>query len=611
MERRRFWALLIPVLWCLSAPPAVAAGNADHHDNPMTIHLRFDSTDVSDVLQALSLKTHTNIVFSSQAKHPISVNIAASTPDEALRYVTAAAGLSYRMVGRTYVVAAPADLRAALEPFGERAMLHLNSMKPDTAAQMLQSACPYLTVRPAGDQVLAIGAADDIAQARALLDEEDKPVLEDPEANDLVLLQHAPADKVVGLLKAIYPDIRADSVGATGKPGGAVGLAGPRSEVEKASAEAKAMDASQDAQPPGQEFRLYTIKYSSASYLKSFLSKADPDVTVLVGPAPYAPTAPGFHPISGASVGSSSVAGGNSLSGGSTGGSGSSGGYSPEQAGPAGAPGTPGAAGSDTAADMATTLVLEGQPAALDSAIKLLDTVDIAPEQVMIDVKVVDTSPEQAEQLGINWNWQPMNFIQTPDHTLLGPQTFQPQPLSSIPLGNWHFSMAPWQIQNIISALATRKEAKILADPRIEVTDNQDASIFIGQTIRTQVSQASLAGTTVQVLEFPVGIILLVRPRVNADGEITMHVHPVVSTITGFGPNNLPQSSSREAETTVMVHDGQTMVIGGLIQDEMSKTVQEIPILSKIPIIGELFRTRSTDHTHSDVMIFITPHILH
>src|SRR4029079_8327082 len=134
------------------------------------------------------------------------------------------------------------------------------------------------------------------------------------------------------------------------------------------------------------------------------------------------------------------------------------------------------------------------------------------------------------------------------------------------------------------------KEAKILADPRIQVVDNEDANIFIGETIRTQVSQSSISGTTIQVLALPVGIILLVRPRINSDGKITMRAHPVVSTVPGLSNNNAPQTSSREAETTVMVKDGETVVIGGLIRDEMTKTVTEVPLLSKLPLIGELFR---------------------
>jgi type II secretory pathway component GspD/PulD (secretin) len=111
------------------------------------------------------------------------------------------------------------------------------------------------------------------------------------------------------------------------------------------------------------------------------------------------------------------------------------------------------------------------------------------------------------------------------------------------------------------------------------------------------------------VLEFPVGIILLVRPRINADGKITMRIHPVVSTITSIGAGNIPNTSNREAETTVMVNDGETIVIGGLIRDEFTKSLQEVPILSRLPLVGELFKFRSNSRRRSEVQVFITPHL--
>jgi type II secretory pathway component GspD/PulD (secretin) len=236
---------------------------------------------------------------------------------------------------------------------------------------------------------------------------------------------------------------------------------------------------------------------------------------------------------------------------------------------------------------------------------KLLEEIDVAPRQVMVEVKVVDTSPENAEQIGVQWNFNPLNFFEAPPNSAV----------SSIgsttkPAGVGQFSRIPFSFGAQLSAMVTRKEAKILANPRIEVLDNDDANIFIGDTIRTQVAQSSISGTTIQVLEFPIGIILLVRPRVNADGRITMRVHPVVSTITGVSAGNIPQTSSREAETTVMVQDGETIVLGGLIRDEMVKSVQEVPLLSKLPLVGELFRFRNTNHRHSEIMVFITPHIV-
>jgi type II secretory pathway component GspD/PulD (secretin) len=96
---------------------------------------------------------------------------------------------------------------------------------------------------------------------------------------------------------------------------------------------------------------------------------------------------------------------------------------------------------------------------------------------------------------------------------------------------------------------------------------------------------------------------------VNADGDVTLRVHPVVSTITSIDANNLPQTSTREAETTLVVKNGETIVLGGLIRDEMTKTVNEVPILSKLPLVGELFRNTTTSGRKSEILVFITPKI--
>jgi len=172
------------------------------------------------------------------------------------------------------------------------------------------------------------------------------------------------------------------------------------------------------------------------------------------------------------------------------------------------------------------------------------------------------------------------------------------------------FSRAPWNFSALLQALVTRKEAKILATPSVQVIDNENANIFIGDTVRAHIATAGALGTqNTQIVEFPIGIILLIRPRVNADGDVTMRVHPVVSTITSVDSDNVPQTSTREAETTLVVKNNETIVLGGLIRDEMTKTVREVPLLSKLPLVGELFRNTNVTGRKSEILVFITPRI--
>jgi type II secretory pathway component GspD/PulD (secretin) len=592
-----------------SARPAASA-----EPRTAAVRLQFVNTDVSDVLQAISVKTHANIVYPALLKRPISLNITAGSIGEAIGYAASAASLTWKQLGQTFVVAPAADLKQMVESFGQSEVVERNEMPSADAITLLTGAFPYLTVRPAGQQLLLIGSPEDITQARALIARQDRPAPVQPIVTEIIGLQHIIVKDAATMVHTLYPNIKADAVGLIGKGDGSIGLSGPANEVGIARTMLQKLD---DEARGGQQstvHRIYTIRYSSARALHTFLEKAMPELLTVVGPEQYAPPQPAFNPLSGAtsgSGGSSSTAGSSGSSGssgGSAGGSsgGSSGGDSGGSAGGAG-----GSATKTDGIDRVRMLVVSGLEKDVEKAFRLLAEVDIAPQQVMIEVKVVDLSPERAQDLGLAWSWSALNFLEAPVGTLLqgaGNALTQSNLVSGSKLGA--ISRVPFTFQAVLSAMVTHKEAKILASPSIQVLDNDDANIFIGDTLRTQISQSGIAGTTVQVFEFPIGIILLVRPRVNPDGQITMRVHPVVSTVTGIGASNLPQTSTREAETTVRIKDGETMVIGGLIRDEMSKVVQEVPILSKLPLVGELFRNTSTNHRHSEIMVFITPHIV-
>jgi len=225
----------------------------------------------------------------------------------------------------------------------------------------------------------------------------------------------------------------------------------------------------------------------------------------------------------------------------------------------------------------------------------------------MVEVQVIDTTPELTDKLGIKWDWKPFNFWEAKPGTGLT-DAFKGTTRS---VGFGQFSRLPWNFNALLDAMVVKKEAKILAKPSVMVIDGDESNVFIGDTIRARLAQAGGLGTqTIEIAEFPVGIILLFRPRINVDGNITMRVHPVVSTITSIDDDNIPQTSTREAETTVLIKDGDTVVIGGLIRDEMTKTVTEVPFLSRLPIVGELFRSRSTNKRKSEIVVLITPHLV-
>ena len=595
------------------------------------IKIRFVDTDVSEVLQALSLRTGSNIIYSGMGaggataamgttggKRLISINVTASNTDEALRYITSASGLAFRQVGNSYVVAPAAGLKQAIEPLGEQARVPLTSMSPGEAVKTIEGAFPYVTARPAGTAVLLIGSPDDLQQAQALLQDQDKSLVPDPNTTEVVALTNIPANQATALLKSLYPALKVESIGDPTRPGGTLGLAGRRSQINRAKESISSADGTAGSQAPDHVFRIYNIKYSSARTLRVFLQGAAPRISVLTGPESYTPPRPTFNPITGATLGTASTGVGGTTSGASNGGTvtgnvtdlGANSGFNPVT--------DPGGATTGNTSttpqrgevnDRAKTLILSGTTRDVDEVVALLNRVDVPPQQVMIEVKVIDVTPQFNDAIGLQYGFAPIGINNAPSGTTVDTVTGQQTPNILRPTDFATFGRFGPGFAAQINAVATRTNSKLLANPRVQVIDNDDASIFIGDTIRTQISQSGISGTTIQVLEFPVGIILLVRPRINADGRVTLRIHPVVSTVTSFGAGNIPNTSNREAETTVMMQDGETIVIGGLIRDEMSKSIQEVPVLARIPFLGELFKYRTNSRRRSEVQVFITPHI--
>ncbi len=519
--------------------------------------------------------------------------------EDAVRAAASAAGLGHRRIGNTFIVASAANMRRAMEPFGQRALISLNDVPPAEAARRLEEQYPWLTARPAGDQVLLIGSAQDIEDAQKAMPEIERMWFMSQRVNEVVFLKYASVAQVSAMIKAMYPQLSADALGAEGRPGGGIGLSGARGEVMAAKDIIRQVDVPLASMQPDVLYHVYQIKYSSAPELKTLVEAANLDVAAIVGPVAFAPRMPRFNPLSGASLSGGGMSGGSSGSGVTSQGS----------AGGTQAVGGAGKSGGDEAfesGDEAKQLVLRGTREAIDKALSLIVQVDVEPLQVMVEVKVVDASPEKIEEYGINWSWSPFQFLEAAPGTPVG-SAFN----NTRRAGFGEFSRVPWDFTGILTAMVTNKDAKILAKPRIQVIDNRDANIFIGDTVRARIAQSGgLGGQTVEIVEFPIGILLLIRPRVNGDGNITLRIHPIVSTITSIDAQNIPQTSSREAETTVMVKDGETMVIGGLIREEDINTMSKIPLLGDLPLIGELFRFRNHTNRKSEILVVITPRIV-
>lgn len=413
---------------------------------------------------------------------------------------------------------------------------------------------------------------------------------------EVYALKHLKGAEAQAMLEKAFPHLSVQ-----GQTGNTVVITGDQVDVRKAFEIIGQVDVPDNSATPtqipvGKTYKVCKLDYLNAAKAVDAIKKIFPDLSAAIGPEPFSPPAARLVPLS--------VSSGNGNGGGRSGG-GSSGSYGG---------GTGSIFSGGTAQDLlkqdsqlpegmrSETIILYGPTDLVDAAASMLKDMDVAPPQVMIEAKLVDISPEFNSDLGIEWSWG------NPDEPKSGNITLTENKDSNISFGS--FVRSPLVLNAKLNALIKDKKARMLANPRIAVIDNEEANIFIGDILRFQVlSENTTTGTLYTVEEYPVGVALLVRPRVNADGFITMKVHPVVSRLTGT-INGLPQTGSRESDSTIRIKEGETVVIGGLLQDEDIQTMSKIPLLGDLPVLGDFFRNRSTSRRKSEVTIFLTPRII-
>jgi pilus assembly protein CpaC len=165
-----------------------------------------------------------------------------------------------------------------------------------------------------------------------------------------------------------------------------------------------------------------------------------------------------------------------------------------------------------------------------------------------------------------------------------------------------------------IRALQSRNLLQILAEPNLVTTNGKEASFLVGGEFPIPVLQggANSGAITIQFREF--GVRLNFNPTITENNTITMHVKPEVSSLDfahalSFNGFTIPALSSRKMETNIELGEGQSFVIGGLIDQRLTETVSRIPGLSSLPILGNLFKTKETDRNNTELIVMVTPEI--
>jgi len=293
---------------------------------------------------------------------------------------------------------------------------------------------------------------------------------------------------------------------------------------------------------------------------------------------------------------------------------------------------------SESGVDM---IVVTDYPENLAEIAKIIQNVDCRPQQILVEATILEANLTENNALGIDFTLMGgVNF-----DTILGNNTTVAGALSGnilnaansgsststpanlISKGYSGFTTGNYDTQvgqagqgglqigvvrnNLgvfISALESVADTTVLANPKVLVLNKQAGEVQVGQQLGYETTTVSQTTSTQTVQFLDTGTILSFRPFIGDNGFIRMEIHPEDST--GSVTNNLPDKTTTEVTSNVMIKDGNTIVIGGMFKDNSSSSRNQVPILGDIPIVGALFRSKTDQLQRQEVIILLTPHII-
>lgn len=303
-----------------------------------------------------------------------------------------------------------------------------------------------------------------------------------------------------------------------------------------------------------------------------------------------------------------------------------------QTAAPAGAKVTGFESGVFVTPDKATnSLVVVASPEDYETLKDVIAKLDIRRRQVYVEAAIMEISLDKQRELGIEF--RSMDTASSGNTTSFGGTNFGNIGSASssgtsglsdmlglavgIVKGTFTYNGTEYlNIGALIRAMQSESGVNILSTPNLLTTDNQKAEIMVGENVPfiTGKSQSSSGTTTTTVERKDVGISLKITPQISSDDHVKLEIYQEISALkesTEFDTNEVgPVTTKRSANTTVVVRDKQTVAIAGLIRDDKNTTDYKVPFLGDIPILGWLFKYQTKKDVKTNLMVFLTPHII-
>ena len=275
--------------------------------------------------------------------------------------------------------------------------------------------------------------------------------------------------------------------------------------------------------------------------------------------------------------------------------------------------------------DNTNSLIICDTKENLERILAEIKKADQTPQQIMIEVVIIDVQLKDDTEIGVDWDFlttdnkrigyrqslifpNRLSVVAPTDATIGNITAFTPIGLGS------ELSIVNDDIRNVVNLLQEKRKVDILASPRVMVVSGQKAEIKTIQEIPyQQVTQSSAGGggsSAITSTEFKdVGVTMEVKATMTDDGKILLVIKPEQSVSTGVSIAGVPVVDRRQASTTLLMDDGQVVVMGGLRRQETTHTKSQVPLLGDLPLIGFLFSDDRTIVENSELLVLLSPHV--
>jgi len=265
-------------------------------------------------------------------------------------------------------------------------------------------------------------------------------------------------------------------------------------------------------------------------------------------------------------------------------------------------------------------IVITDSSEIIDQVANVIYAFDEKPRQVLIDAQIIELRPSKTFKMGIDWDYFMSKYfrVQGPFPAPVSAESGDSSPFTFGTIDRTVAAKHDWSV--IADALETLGDVKLLSSPRIMALDGKEAKILVGTKQPYLTSKTTPVGDSAQTSfnfeTVDVGIQLHVTPSISREGYVSMLIKPVVSSSeyenlgTEDEPRIYPVETTSEIETSVLIKEGTTIIIGGLRKEEKQDSQSRIPILGKLPLLKYVFGNTTRESSVSDLVVLLTPHIM-